>query len=82
MPYIQQGASRHRHPGDRQFHPDDHRVLSFRQWCELNSISLSTGRRILASGSGPEVTQLSARRIGITNRSNRAWLESRAREGA
>jgi hypothetical protein len=65
----------------RQYRPDDHRVLSFRDWCELNSISLSTGRRILASGNGPEVTQLSPRRIGITNANNRAWLESRAREG-
>ena len=74
-----QELRRHRQDVDRQFHPDDHRVLSFRQWCELNSISLSTGRRILASGSGPEVTQLSRRRIGITTRSNRAWQAAHTR---
>jgi hypothetical protein len=73
-------AERRRRPSEHdRANPDDHRVLSFRQWCELNSISLSTGRRILASGSGPQVTQLSRRRIGITNRSNRAWQAARTR---
>jgi hypothetical protein len=61
------------------FETDDNRVLSFRQWCILNGISARTGRRILASGAGPVVTQLSARRIGITIRANREWQESRER---
>jgi hypothetical protein len=60
---------------------DDHCVLSFREWCALNGISARTGRRILASGDGPVVTQLSARRIGITIGNNRRWQESRARGG-
>lgn len=62
--------------------PDDHRVLSFRQWCMLNSFSLSTGRRIINAGNGPVITQLSPRRIGVTIRNNRAWQESRARGAA
>jgi hypothetical protein len=61
---------------------DDHRVLSFRQWCELNGFSPATGRRIIAAGIGPIVTQLSARRIGITVANNCVWQESRARSAA
>ena len=61
------------------FENDDNRVLSFRQWCILNGISARTGRRILASGNGPTVTQLSDRRIGITIRANREWQEARER---
>ena len=61
------------------FENDDNRVLSFRQWCILNGISARTGRRILASGNGPTVTQLSDRRIGITVGNNRGWQEARER---
>jgi hypothetical protein len=53
--------------------------MSFRQWCELNGISLSTGRRILGKGNGPTIIQLSARRIGISFAANAAWQASRAR---
>jgi hypothetical protein len=55
------------------------RVLSFRDWCRLNDISPATGRRIIKSGNGPVITQLSARRIGITIANNAAWQQSRAR---
>jgi hypothetical protein len=55
------------------------RVLTFRQWCEINGLSERTGRRILASDDGPVVTQLSPRRVGITVGNNRAWLASKAR---
>jgi hypothetical protein len=48
-----------------QMHDDDDQVLTFREWCELNAISPTTGRRILAGGDGPVVTALSAKRIGI-----------------
>src|SRR5262249_7101681 len=57
----------------------DEQVLSFAQWCALNGISKRTGRRLLAAGDGPVVTQLSEKRIGITVRNNRAWQASRAR---
>ncbi len=56
---------------------NDHRVLTFRQWCSLNGFSEATGRRIIAAGTGPVVIQLSARRIGITIRHNRLWQASR-----
>jgi predicted site-specific integrase-resolvase len=54
------------------------RVLTFRQWCDLNGISKATGRRILARGELP-VLQLSTRRIGIRESDNAAWQASRAR---
>jgi len=76
---IHQIGDRHRHDGDRQAYLDDHRVLSFRQWCELNSISSATGHRILKSGTGPQFLQLSPRRIGVTIAANRVWQETLAR---
>jgi hypothetical protein len=57
----------------------DSQVLTFAEWCELNSIGLRTGRRILRSGNGPVVTQLSVQRIGITIAADRAWKASRER---
>ena len=58
---------------------DEDKVLTFAEWCELNRIGKRTGRRIIRSGNGPVVTQLSARRIGITVGNNRRWQEARAR---
>jgi hypothetical protein len=58
---------------------DDDKVLTFAEWCKLNRIGQRTGRRIIRSGNGPVVTQLSERRIGITVGNNRRWQESRAR---
>jgi hypothetical protein len=60
---------------------NDNRILIFREWCALNGISERTGRRLLASGDGPLVTQLSPRRIGISIANNRAWQARRARGG-
>jgi hypothetical protein len=57
--------------------PDE--VFTFAEWCTLNKFSERTGRRILASGSGPIITQLSAKRIGIRRRDNALWQDSRAR---
>jgi hypothetical protein len=57
----------------------DSQVLTFHEWARLNRISERTGRRILNSGSGPVITQLSAKRIGITVAADRAWKASRER---
>jgi predicted site-specific integrase-resolvase len=54
------------------------RILSFRDWCQLNSISEATGRRIIRAGK-IRVVQLSERRIGIGEADNAAWQASRAR---
>jgi hypothetical protein len=58
-------------------HPDQ--ILSFHDWCRLNCISESTGRRILAGDSGPVVTELTPKRIGITVGANAVWQQSRKR---
>jgi hypothetical protein len=58
---------------------NDNQVLNFFDWCVLNRISESTGRRILASGEGPEITKLSERRIGIRIGANKKWQAARAR---
>jgi hypothetical protein len=58
---------------------DDDAVLTFKEWCAVNGHSERQGRRILTSGNGPTVTQISDRRIGITRRNHRLWLASRAR---
>ena len=63
----------------RQLSLDDDRVLTFNEWCALNGIGKRTGRRILTSGGGPVVTQLSERRIGITVGNNRRWQAARTR---
>ncbi len=61
---------------------DDDEVLSFREWCRVNGISTRTGRRIIADpdpDNRPVITQLSARRIGVSRRNNRIWQQSRER---
>jgi hypothetical protein len=53
------------------------RVLSFKRWCQFNDISVATGRRILASGSGPEVVRITDKRLGITVAADAAWKAAR-----
>ncbi len=76
---LQETERRRRQSERDQFDYGDNRVLSLRQWCRLNGISYATGRRIIAAGEGPIVTQLSPRRMGVTIGNNRAWQASRAR---
>src|SRR5262245_821033 len=59
----------------------DQQVMRFREWCRLNQFSPRTGRRILASGEGPAVVQLTDKIIGITVAADRAWKASRVRGG-
>lgn len=61
---------------------EDDRVLTFAQWCEINSFSRKTGERIIKAGKGPQFIQLSERRKGVTVGANRAWQASRQIENA
>jgi predicted DNA-binding transcriptional regulator AlpA len=61
---------------------DDDRVLSFKQWCEINGFSRSTGQRLISAGNGPRFIQLSEKRIGVTVGENRRWQESRLIDSA
>jgi predicted DNA-binding transcriptional regulator AlpA len=63
----------------KRFEANDNRVLTLREWCQLNGFSLATGHRIIKSGAGPIITQLSLRRIGITLANNKKWQASRER---
>jgi hypothetical protein len=56
---------------------NDDQVLTFAEWCRLNTLSPRNGRRILKSGNGPRIVHLSERRIGITVRANREWQKAR-----
>jgi hypothetical protein len=57
----------------------DSRVMTFPEWCALCGFSQRTGRRLLKSGDGPVIVQLSPQRIGVTIASDRAWKASRER---
>jgi hypothetical protein len=63
---------------DAPSNPDQ--VLTFPEWCALNTLSERTGRRILKSGNGSPVTELSSYRIGITVGDNHRWQMSRKRK--
>jgi predicted DNA-binding transcriptional regulator AlpA len=65
-------------PAIQQARADD-AVLTFREWCVLNSFSRATGQRIKKSDDSPKFIQLSQRRIGITLRENREWQARRAK---
>jgi predicted site-specific integrase-resolvase len=55
------------------------RVFKLKEWCELNGFSYHTGHRLLQSGRGPKITQLSDRRIGIREDHNAEWQDARVR---
>jgi hypothetical protein len=64
---------------DRESEPNQHQVLTFWEWCQLNKISPATGRRLRKAGKGPLFVQLSERRIGVTIGDNARWQRERAR---
>jgi hypothetical protein len=57
--------------------PDPDQVFTFQQWCAINGLSVSTGRRIVDSGDGPAFVQFSERRKGVTRRENARWRDAR-----
>ena len=75
---LERAAAERRHLRQRLAEDDD-AVFTFKEWCALNGHSERQGRRILKSGNGPTVTQLTEKRIGISRRNNRKWQTSQAR---
>jgi hypothetical protein len=55
------------------------RVIPFKTWCELRGFSERTGRRLIESGDGPIITQLTDRLIGVREDHDLQWLETRVR---
>jgi excisionase family DNA binding protein len=66
---------------DQTFASGD-RVRSLREVAELLNISLPTFRRMIADGTGPTVTRLSERRLGIRDSHRTAWLDAHAETAA
>lgn len=66
-------------PAGDATHRRSRRIMSFQEWCKLNSLSPRTGRKVIQSGDGPKVTQLSDRRIGVRVDHNDEWQERRIR---
>jgi predicted DNA-binding transcriptional regulator AlpA len=58
---------------------DELRVLSVKECAALNNLSWMTFKRMIARGDGPQIVQLSARRIGIRVIDARRWQEARLR---
>jgi predicted DNA-binding transcriptional regulator AlpA len=72
-------AEQQPHRSERDRALDDQRVMTLRQWCEVNGFSKDTGRRLIKAGQGPKILQLSPRRIGITVAANGEWQRARER---
>jgi len=53
----------------------DDRILDLRTAADISDLSLATLRRRLADGTGPRVTRVSVRRLGIRLRHLREWLD-------
>ena len=64
-------------PIDKVNNASTTRVMTFAEVAEDAGVSLSTLRREIARGTGPEVVVLSPRRRGIRSDSYRRWLDSR-----
>jgi predicted DNA-binding transcriptional regulator AlpA len=69
--------SRERLPAQQ---PD--RVLTVRQFAELNSLGLRTLKRLMAAGDGPPIVQLTRTRIGIRESDAAKWQAARLRQSA
>jgi predicted DNA-binding transcriptional regulator AlpA len=54
------------------------RVRSLKEVSDLLGISLPTLRRMISAGTGPVVTRLSERRLGIRDSHRTEWLDGRA----
>jgi hypothetical protein len=53
------------------------RVLPLSEWFRRVGLPSRSGRRLIASGEGPVVTELTERRRGVRERDHLAWLEAR-----
>jgi hypothetical protein len=59
----------------KDFAPDH--VHRWQDWCALVGVSTTTGWRLVKSGKGPIVTQLSVKLKGVRHRHHLAWLAAR-----
>jgi hypothetical protein len=79
-PMTLREAERRQRPR-KESHRTSQRILTFKQWCVLNSISEATGRRLIRAGK-VRITRLSERRIGIGEDDNAEFQQRCAQRGA
>ena len=59
---------------------NDYEIIRWGDWCASKKISLSTGHRMRRDGTGPRITRLNERAIGVTRKHDREWTEARAKQ--
>jgi hypothetical protein len=82
---LEHSPAKHRRTSSgsqHHLHPDAYKVLTVDEWCRWNGFSNATGKRVLKSGNGPKVIQLSSKRIGIRVLDNAEWQDHRARSAS
>jgi hypothetical protein len=70
------------HNGGQPLTADLLKVLTLREWATLNSLSFQTAKNLIKDGLGPQLIQLSARRVGVRVIDNLKWQEERLRGAA
>ena len=58
--------------------PDLDRITLLPDWFRRIGLPQRSGRRLIASGRGPTITNLTERCKGVRERDHLAWLEARA----
>jgi hypothetical protein len=53
------------------------KVTPLTDWFRRVGLPSRSGRRLIASGEGPVITELTERRKGVRERDHLAWLEAR-----
>jgi hypothetical protein len=62
----------------RDFAPDH--IHRWSDWCSMVGVSTTTGWRLVKSGKGPIVTQLSTKLKGVRHRHHLQWLAAREQQ--
>jgi predicted DNA-binding transcriptional regulator AlpA len=57
------------------------RVLTLKEFADLNSLGLRTVKRLIHDGKGPKVIQITERRVGIREADAAEWQAARVRGG-
>jgi hypothetical protein len=79
---IERRARRHATREINTQYQNPNQVVTIDQWAKLAGFSYSTARRVLASGDGPPLLRISARRYGIRISDHLRWQERLAKEAA
>jgi predicted DNA-binding transcriptional regulator AlpA len=53
----------------------DDRIIPLPEIADASDLSMATLRRRIADGTGPKITKVSARRVGVRGRHFREWLD-------